>query len=87
MAGGEADAPAAEGDALPPVPSAERLEPTSPPAELAEEVGAPLHGSGTPAQGERVLNGLVVHAHADLAGFRGALYYSGCVNLTADLGC
>ncbi|MGF7234376.1 MAG: DUF6493 family protein [Frankia sp.] len=68
------DAPAADGDTLPPVPSAERLEPaplTS--AELAEEVGALLRRDGLPAQRERVLNGLVVHAHSDLAGLRTAL--------------
>ncbi|PSK67815.1 hypothetical protein B0E53_00286 [Micromonospora sp. MH33] len=69
-----AGALAVEGDALPPVPSAERLDPaplTS--AELAEEVGVLLRGGGTPAQWERALNGLVVHAHADLAGLRAAL--------------
>lgn len=69
-----ADATTAEGDTLPPVPSVERLDPaplTS--AELAEEVGALLRGDGTPAQRERVLNGLVVHAHADLPGLRAAL--------------
>ncbi|MGW7577653.1 DUF7824 domain-containing protein [Streptomyces sp. NPDC054765] len=74
LVGDAADAPAAEGDTLPPVPSAERLEPaplTS--AELAEEVGALLRGGGTPAQWERALNGLVVHAHTDLAGLRAAL--------------
>jgi hypothetical protein len=74
IASEDTDAPAAEGDALPPAPNAERLEsapPTS--AELAEETGALLRRDGTSAQWERVLNGLVVHAHADLAGLRAAL--------------
>ncbi|MET8130097.1 DUF6493 family protein [Streptomyces sp. NPDC005065] len=74
ITGQEADAPAAEGDTLPPVPGAERLAPaplTS--AELAEETGALLRKDKTSAQWERVLNGLVVHAHADLAGLRAAL--------------
>ncbi|MFJ2478313.1 DUF6493 family protein [Streptomyces sp. NPDC087659] len=70
----DSDDPAAEDDALPPVPSAERLEsaPVSS-AELAEETGALLRRDGTSAQWERVLNGLVVHAHANLAGLRTAL--------------
>jgi hypothetical protein len=70
----EADPPAAEGDVLPPVPYPERLDPAPlAPAELAEEVVALLRGKGTPAQEERALNSLVVHAHADLAGLRTAL--------------
>ncbi|MFC3996973.1 DUF6493 family protein [Nocardiopsis sediminis] len=59
---------------LPPAPVPERLAP--PPltaAELAEDVAVVLHSGGTPAQEERVLNGLVVHARADLAGLRAAL--------------
>ncbi|MFH8533824.1 DUF6493 family protein [Streptomyces tendae] len=68
------DTPAADGDVLPPVPSAERLAlAPSTAAELAEETGALLHGTGTPAQWERVLNGLVVHAQADPEGLRTAL--------------
>ncbi|WP_432037071.1 DUF6493 family protein [Streptomyces cucumeris] len=74
IAGEEDDAEAAEVDVLPPVPHPERLEQApSTPAELAEETGALLRTDGTPAQWERVLNGLVVHAHADLAGLRAAL--------------
>ncbi|MFJ8748367.1 DUF6493 family protein [Streptomyces sp. NPDC102441] len=73
-AGEDTGASAAEGDALPPVPSAERLDPVPPTsAELAEETGALLRQDGTSAQWERVLNGLVVHAHADLTGLRAAL--------------
>ncbi|MDT5042903.1 MAG: hypothetical protein QOE51_3888, partial [Actinoplanes sp.] len=74
VAAGEADPPAAEGDVLPPVPDPERLDhaPLAP-VELAEEVVALLRGKGTPAQEERALNSLVVHAHADLAGLRAAL--------------
>ncbi|MFC4561045.1 DUF6493 family protein [Nocardiopsis mangrovi] len=59
---------------LPPAPEPERLAP--PPAtaaELAEEIAALLHRPGTPAQEERALNGLVVHAHTDRAGMRAAL--------------
>jgi hypothetical protein len=74
VAAEEADPPAAEGDVLPPVPDPERLDPAPlAPAELAEEVVALLRGKGTPAQEERALNSLVVHAHADLAGLRSAL--------------
>lgn len=74
VAQAEADPPAAEGDVLPPVPDPERLDPAPlAPAELAEEVVALLRGKGTPAQEERALNSLVVHAHADLAGLRAAL--------------
>ncbi|MFJ8754199.1 DUF6493 family protein [Streptomyces sp. NPDC102441] len=74
VAGEGTDAPAAESDTLPPVPSAERLEPAHRTcAELAEEVGALLRGHGTQSQQERALNGLVVHAHADLAALRAAL--------------
>ena len=67
--------PSAEGgDVLPPVPNAERLDPAPlAPAELAEEVVALLRGKGTPAQEERALNSLVVHAHTGLAGLRAAL--------------
>lgn len=69
------DAPAAGGDSLPPAPTAARLEPApSTPAEAAEEAVALLSTSGaTPAQCERAVNGLVVHAHADPAGLRAAL--------------
>ncbi|CAL9330576.1 DUF7824 domain-containing protein [Streptomyces sp. enrichment culture] len=67
-------APAVEGDLLPPAPSAERLEPApATSAAIAEETGVLLRTEGTPAQWERVLNGLVVHAHADLPGLRTAL--------------
>lgn len=70
----EGDGLAEEGDVLPPVPVPERLDPAPlPPAELAEEVGALLRGRGTPAQEERALNSLVVHAHGDRAGLRAAL--------------
>ncbi|MEU8825834.1 DUF6493 family protein [Streptomyces sp. NPDC048636] len=70
----EDDTAAATGDVLPPVPNPERLEPAPPTAaELVEETGALLRMEGTPAQWERVLNGLVVHAHADMAGLRAAL--------------
>ncbi|MFD7918748.1 DUF6493 family protein [Streptomyces sp. NPDC059740] len=65
--------PVAEGDLLPPVPGPERLGPVQSPVELAEELGALLRGRGTPAQEERVLNSLVVHAHTDRAGLRAAL--------------
>ncbi|WP_432089878.1 DUF6493 family protein [Streptomyces sp. NRRL F-5630] len=75
VAAEEADPPPVEGgDVLPPVPDPERLDPAPlAPAELAEEVVALLRGKGTPAQEERALNSLVVHAHADLAGLRAAL--------------
>ncbi|MFJ3235240.1 DUF6493 family protein [Streptomyces sp. NPDC086787] len=74
VTGEDADVPAAEGDTLPPVPNAERIEPVPPTAaELAEETGALLRRDGTPAQWERVLNGLVVHAHADPEALRAAL--------------
>ncbi|GAA1191989.1 DUF6493 family protein [Streptomyces hebeiensis] len=75
VAAEEADPPSAEaGETLPPVPGPERLDPAPlAPAELAEEVAALLRGKGTPAQEERALNSLVVHAHADLAGLRAAL--------------
>ncbi|SDN63898.1 DUF6493 family protein [Actinacidiphila guanduensis] len=65
---------AAEGDVLPPVPEPERLDPAPlAPVELAEEIAVLLRGKGTPAQEERALNSLVVHAHADPAGLRTAL--------------
>ena len=74
VAAEEAGPPAVEDDVLPPVAAPERLDPAPlAPAELAEEVVALLRGKGTPAQEERALNSLVVHAHADLAGLRAAL--------------
>ncbi|MFD5426418.1 DUF6493 family protein [Streptomyces sp. NPDC127084] len=74
VAAEDADAPAAENDTLPPVPSAERLKSATPSAaELAEDTGALLRRGGPPARWEHVLNGLVVHAHNDLAGLRAAL--------------
>jgi hypothetical protein len=70
-----AGTPPDEGDGLPPAPEPERLAPVPPTAaELAEEVGVLMHGTDeAPGQAERVLNGLVVHAHADLPGLRAAL--------------
>ncbi|MFJ3673545.1 DUF6493 family protein [Streptomyces sp. NPDC090106] len=66
--------PTEGGNVLPPVPDPERLDPAPlGPVELAEEVVALLRGKGTPAQEERALNSLVVHAHADMAGLRVAL--------------
>ncbi|MEU1803994.1 DUF6493 family protein [Streptomyces sp. NPDC019937] len=74
LAAEAAESPAEEGDVLPPASDPERLDPAPlAPAELAEEVVALLRGKGTPAQEERALNSLVVHAHADLAGLRAAL--------------
>jgi hypothetical protein len=71
----ETDPAAAEGDVLPLLTGPERLDPAPlPPVELAEEVNVLLRGNGTPAQQERALNSLVVHAHADLAGLREALH-------------
>ncbi|GAA0986500.1 DUF6493 family protein [Nocardiopsis tropica] len=68
------EAPEESGDAsLPPAPEPERLAPPAPTAELAEDVAALLHGNGTPAQEERALNALVVHARADADGLRAAL--------------
>lgn len=67
-------APATGDEVLPPVPVPERLGPVpATAAELAEETGVLLRRDGTPAAWERVLNGLVVHAHTDLTGLRAAL--------------
>jgi hypothetical protein len=74
-AGHEVDAlVTGDGDALPPAPSAKRLDPVPlTRAELAEEVSVLLRREGTPAELERALNALVVHAHTDLMGLRAAL--------------
>ncbi|NBM18490.1 DUF6493 family protein [Streptomyces sp. GC420] len=53
-------------EVLPPVPVPVRLEaPFASVAELAERVGALLASPGTVAESERVLDGLVRHAHRD----------------------